>query len=379
MLEELKKRSVRQVMPCVLILLVLGIGLLIYFGPKCFLLVRGPVKFEDLSIDELEGQYVTATYELTFGMFAEEITTETSRYGSSSEYSSNQYYLMLVGGLDRYLYSEDYFEFVGVEFPKHYYSQADEVYNDSADFFTDDMSTLDVLDSGFTITGQIVPLTGELLGYYRDYAEQLDYTEEEFNQYFAPYCLRVDKIGGMPYSIIALCTLGGVVLVVIAAVMLIRAQTGSYQKKLVNSLKAIGGDMEVERASNDYNTAQELVKGVRLGRLYLFNNLTAKSQAIPYKAIVWAYSSDTKHKRYGVTTGTTYSADMYLEDKSFHSIPLNKDARDKLIRFLAENVPGAIVGYSKELASLYQKDYTKFLQLRGEKAAQNTAGGSLEP
>ena len=96
MLQKLKSASLKKAMPWIIILFVAAAGLLVYFGPDFLTWVKGPVTFEDLSIDEIEDQYVTMTFELTFGTFATEVTTTTRNGVKVSEEDSMQYHAVLV-------------------------------------------------------------------------------------------------------------------------------------------------------------------------------------------------------------------------------------------------------------------------------------------
>ncbi len=107
MLQKLKSASLKKVLPGVIIMFLISAGLLIYFGPDFITWAKGPVPFEELTIDEIEDQYVTMTFELTWGTYATQVTTTTRNGAKVSERDSMQYHAVLVGGLDRYLYSDE--------------------------------------------------------------------------------------------------------------------------------------------------------------------------------------------------------------------------------------------------------------------------------
>ena len=165
-------------------------------------------------------------------------------------------------------------------------------------------------------------------------------------------------------------------LFVIALFMLIKALTGGYQKKLVKALKALG-EMELERADSDYETASEPTKGLRIGRNYLFDCTSAKTEVYPLRQVAWAYIHQIDHKKYGRTVGTTYSVMLYTEDKKQHSLAVpGKSACDQVIDELSRKCPAGIFGYSDQLKQLFNKNYDEFTRLRRQKEAEvNQAQG----
>lgn len=377
MLQKLKSDSLKKVLPGVIILFLIGAGLLVYFGPDFFTWVKGPVAFEDLTIDEIEDQYVTMTFELTWGTYATQVTTTTRNGAKVSERDSMQYHAVLIGGLDRYLYSQDdlYFEFIGLAIPAKYFDTVKIIDRNSDDFF-EGYYDLRALDTTMQVTGQIVPMKDEMLRYYRQFFKEADYTDEEFAAYCAPYYIKVDCLSRGAVEIVLIMDAVGVILIAIALYMLIKALTGGYQSKLVKALKA-QGDMELERADSDYETAFEPFKGLRIGRNYLFDCTSAKTEVYPLRQIAWAYTHQTNHQKYGRTVSTTYAIMLYTEDKKQHSLGMPSKANcDQVIEDLNRKCPAGIFGYSDQLKQMFNKNYDEFTRLRRQKEADlNQAQG----
>lgn len=376
MLQKLKSASLKKVLPGVIIMFLISAGLLIYFGPDFITWAKGPVVFEDLTIDEIEDQYVTMTFELTWGTYATQVTTTTRNGAKVSEWDSMQYHAVLVGGLDRYLYSEEdlYWEFIGLALPAKYFDTAKIIDRNSDDFFEN--YDLRALDTTLQVTGQICPMEDDMLRYYRSFFRDADYTDEEFAAYCAPYYIKVDGLKRGSVGVVLLMNAVAACLFVIALFMLIKALTGGYQKKLVKALKALG-EMELERADSDYETASEPTKGLRIGRNYLFDCTSAKTEVYPLRQVAWAYIHQIDHKKYGRTVGTTYSVMLYTEDKKQHSLAVpGKSACDQVIDELSRKCPAGIFGYSDQLKQLFNKNYDEFTRLRRQKEAEvNQAQG----
>lgn len=376
MLQKLKSISLKKVLPGVIIMFLIAAGLLIYFGPDFITWVKGPVTFEDLTIDEIENQYVTMTFELTWGTYATQVTTTTQNGRKVSERDSMQYHAVLVGGLDRYLYSDEdlYWEFIGLAVPAKYFDTTKIIDKNSDEFF--ETYDLRALDTTMQITGQIVPMKDDMLKYYRQFFKKADYTDEEFAAYCAPYYIKVDSLSRGAVEIVLLMNAVAVILLVIALYMLIKALTGGYQKKLVKALKALG-EMELERADSDYETASEPTSGIRIGRNYLFDCTTAKTMVYSFRQIAWAYTHQVNHQKYGRTISTTYSIMLYTEDKKQHTLGMpGKAMCDQVIAELNRKCPAGIFGYSDQLKQLFNKNYDEFTRLRRQKEAEmNQAQG----
>lgn len=382
MLEKLKKDSLKSRLPIAIIMIIAAVGLLIYFGPDFITWAKGPVDFEDLTIDEIEDQYVTMTFELTFGTFATEVTTTTRNGSKISERDTMQYHAVLVGGLDRYMYTDEslYWEFIGLAVPSRYFDTVEIIDKNSDEFF--EAYDLRALDTTMQVTGQILPMDEKTLRYYKSFFRSADYTDEEFEAYCSPYYIKVGALSRGSIEIVLLMNAVAVILILGAVIMLIKALTGGYQRKLIKTLKA-QGDMELERADLDFSSAFEPTKGVKIGRSYLFDCSSAKTKVIPLRQIAWAYTHQTNHQKYGRTVSTTYNTMIYTEDKKQHQLVIpSREICDQIMNDLSQKCPAGIFGYSDQLKQMFNKNYDEFTHLRRQKEAeinQSQGFGSVYP
>lgn len=370
MLQKLKSASLKKVMPGIIILFIAAAGLLVYFGPDFITWAKGPVAFEELSINEIENQYVTMTFELTFGTFATEVTTTTRNGAKVSERDTMQYHAVLVGGLDRYVNTNEdlYWEFVGLAVPARYFDTTKVIDRNSDEFF--ETYDLRALDTTMQITGQILPMDDEMLRHYRSFFREADYTDDEFKEYCAPYYIKVDHLKRGHADFVLFMNALAVILLLWAVYMLIKALTGGYQRKLIKALKA-QGEMELERADADFESASEPTKGIRIGRNYLFDCSGAKTDVFALRQVAWAYSHQVNHQKYGRTVSTTYSIILYTENKKSHQLTMpSKAASDQVLDELNRKCPAGIFGYSDQLKQLFNKNYDEFTRLRRQKEAE---------
>lgn len=370
MLQKLKSASLKKVMPGIIILFIAAAGLLVYFGPDFITWAKGPVAFEELSINEIENQYVTMTFELTFGTFATEVTTTTRNGAKVSERDTMQYHAVLVGGLDRYVNTNEdlYWEFVGLAVPARYFDTTKIIDRNSDEFF--ETYDLRALDTTMQITGQILPMDDEMLRHYRSFFREADYTDDEYKEYCAPYYIKVDHLKRGHADFVLFMNALAVILLLWAVYMLIKALTGGYQRKLIKALKA-QGEMELERADADFESASEPTKGIRIGRNYLFDCSGAKTDVFALRQVAWAYSHQVNHQKYGRTVSTTYSIILYTENKKSHQLTMpSKAASDQVLDELNRKCPAGIFGYSDQLKQLFNKNYDEFTRLRRQKEAE---------
>ncbi len=145
--------------------------------------------------------------------------------------------------------------------------------------------------------------------------------------------------------------------------MLIKALTGGYQKAMVKALSA-GGDMNIQMADSDYQASGEILRDIKIGKRYLFSTVNAKTLAIELDKIIWAYTHETQHKKYGRTVNTTYMIMLYTDDKKKESISIpTKEGCQSFLQNLSASNSAIIIGYTGQLMNLYQKNYPEFIHL----------------
>jgi hypothetical protein len=81
----------------------------------------------------------------------------------------------------------------------------------------------------------------------------------------------------------------------------------------------------------------------------------------PLADLAWAYKKVTKHYTNFIPTGKTYAAIIIGRHRQRIEVQLSQKKTDELLRVLAERVPWAIYGHSKEIADAWQKDANGFV------------------
>jgi hypothetical protein len=107
----------------------------------------------------------------------------------------------------------------------------------------------------------------------------------------------------------------------------------------------------------------EKLRSMQITTNWLIHAAPYKTSVMATRDVVWTYPKVTKHYHNGIPTGTTYSA--IIRDSKGQSLEISgkKDAVPKILESLQRRMPWVLVGFSKELDALWQKEKPKFFQL----------------
>lgn len=349
MLESLRKKALKKVTVSSVIMIVIGILLLVFQGREAYYSITGPRTFEDLAPDEIRNHMiVNVTLSGTPGSFGEEYqkTSAGTNLGNTA-----YYYGIYTGGENVVM---DY-ALMGIKVSTQHRASMEKL----AKYYNENSWS----ETPLHFKGEIRKMNSEELALFKD---AVNATEAEFKKYCLPYvvdtCKDLGSLAGMAYVF----TLGGIVLLVIAAVRLIRAATGACLKKLKEDI-ADSGYTETS-AESDYNAATSFLKNgeVRVGRLFTHYMAGSTPRLIPNSKLIWAYQSTTTHRRNGINVGTTYSVVLYVDDKRNNvSLPMpNEAVTREMLQKIDTTLPWVVVGYSDELKRMFNRDRAHFLELR---------------
>jgi hypothetical protein len=103
---------------------------------------------------------------------------------------------------------------------------------------------------------------------------------------------------------------------------------------------------------------------------WLIQAAAYKTNVMATRDVVWAYPKITKHYHNGIPTGKTYSA--IIRDSKGQSLEINgkKDSVPKMLESLQRRMPWVLIGFSKELETLWLKEKSKFVQLMEQRRAK---------
>ncbi len=343
MFESLKKKSLKSSLVLTIILGIAGISLAACFAVGTWYVVTGYVSFVELSPNQISNQWVALELRENWGSFAEVQETDSNTHISKT---IKLYYVMMTGkdtSID--------FRYMAVNVPAEYAKRMNQMANHGG-------------GDPIFLSGRIRKMDSDVYQYFKEYMMENGLSEEEFEELTLPYYIMVFPDEQMENVCTVAAFLAGVLLIVVALVRLIRAASGSYLKKLREDISCIG--VSELSAESDWNSASEICRNVKAGRLFTYYMEGSKPRAIPNSRILWAYQNTTTHRTNGIKTGTTYSVMIWVEGRKNAvniGMPNEAAAQAMLHRFGAQ-FPWIVLGYSDELRKMYHNNRAQFLQLR---------------
>jgi len=305
------------------------------------------VDFKTLEPGQIRYQLVHVNLAENFGRFLTQYTVSQTNNHRTISYV---YYFIWTGND----YSTDY-RYMTIKVPASYVKEMDNMAEGSAEpiFFY----------------GKIRKLQSDYLDSFNDFFLQQGFTEEEIAEYTLPYY--IDSYNSTWSMVGASCMyvlvfVGGVVLVVIAILWVVKANNGGYLAKLRNDIAAAGYTESTIEA--DYAAALYINKNgdTRLGTLMTYYTSGLETRAIPNNKIIWAYQNTITHRTNGIKTGTTYNVTLYVEGvKNAYTLSVpDETAAAKMLDKIYNTFPWVVVGYTEDLKKRFNNARGEFLQLR---------------
>src|SRR5260370_24194321 len=135
---------------------------------------------------------------------------------------------------------------------------------------------------------------------------------------------------------------------------------------LLTQLAKSGGLQDVRMRIDSEVSSEgggEKFGAMRITTNWLIQASAYKTNVMATRDVVWAYPKVTKHYHSGIPTGKTYSA--IIRDSKGQSVEISgkKDSVPKLLESLQRRMPCVVIGFSKELETLWLREKPKLLQL----------------
>ena len=365
MFSKLKKKSITKSLFGIILFIATGVGLIVFQFGNLQSLIKGPVKFESLTPDEIQdGVIVEASINTNFDWFIEEYEEDTTTHKTTSQ----AFYYVIWTGDDE---ATDW-RFMGIKVPA-----AD---SDVMDAMAEAYYNGEYFDTTMEYSGTIREMTDEEYSYFKDFFEEGGWTADEIAAGTLPYYIDTGALVGGAAIVVYLFVAIGAALVLGSIIFFILLLCGSGLKSIKKELAEIGvteGEAEAE-----YQDAKVFVKknDLRIGRRLLFYMSGSKAHIIPKDKIVWAYMKTTTHRTNGIKTGKTYEIAIYTYGKKsvLVDVPKEKVALE-ILQYMGDTMPWVVVGYSDDLNRLYFSNYPEFLQLRYNSAVNDTTYQTTYP
>jgi hypothetical protein len=127
---------------------------------------------------------------------------------------------------------------------------------------------------------------------------------------------------------------------------------------------AVYGDPEaaVDEATSDIRINGKEMNKMHFGRQWLVYASGTEFHAVKLSDIMWAYKHTLQNKTYGVTTSKNHSIILQTRHGSTITIPAKEQQVHDWLQMINMVSPRTVIGYSDELAALWNKQRDAFIQ-----------------
>ena len=130
--------------------------------------------------------------------------------------------------------------------------------------------------------------------------------------------------------------------------------------------KYSNGDLEMayQQIDDDANMPDIYKNGpVKITRRYIIVETQSITFAMPLSELVWAYKGTIQHRINGIPTGKTNNLILAFSDKAMYKVEIFKGDKkiDEILQYIFAHSDKTFVGYSKELAAMFKKNFTQFI------------------
>lgn len=357
MLKDLKMKSLKKNLAKILIALALAVGLIVATDFGALKAIGGPKDLYSLTADELEGQYVTAEIWFIYDGYAYTERTDSSTHRSTI--TEKEYVIV----------TED--TFLGMALPSSMIREADQIMDDSADYYFGYRSDL---TRSITVTGTIQKMDSETREFFYEYFDYDELSEED-QELIRPLVLKANCLGRMPEGLTWLMTIGAVCALFYMIWVLFAVLSGLYQKSIKDYCKnSEAPEVTMEELEQFYRDTAP-VCGVRVGRWVLFES-KGKDILLDTNNAVWAYMHTVSHTTNGIPTGKTFGVILRTRDRKKYEISMkNEAAAREVLDTIARDMPRTVLGYTPKLERFYNQRFQDFLRLPDDAALRAEAFG----
>ena len=354
--KKLRARSLKRALLPAIALMICGVIVLAL--SEFWLLIQKPVNLYDVPRRELYGKYVTV-----------EVPYIYTSYAYSEEYRNNR----ATGTITscEYIIDANQYDYCGLYLPKDLVAKGDALEEKSESYLYGDIDDEELLGYSFRVTGIMKAMPSDSLDYYYEAIGFQNMTADQ-QDLFLPLYLEARSSSALTTTWLLLVF--GLVLLGAGVVILVKAASGGDQKQFMQKAEELSpGNPEyiLAHAEQLYDMAPS-VGGLRMNASLILIEQGRRHYLYGTKDLVWAYQNTVQHKTNGIPTGRSYHLILRMADGSSRDLAMREEQVKEQLQKIRALVPGCALGYSQELADLYQKDRPA---LRNIAAAQRASRG----
>jgi hypothetical protein len=272
--KTLRRASLKKVLPRILVCFLLFIILLAVTGLGVFKLLAGPTALSQLDAADAQGRYVSVDASQALAAFAS--------YSTDDDVSEEYFILALEDG-----------RFMAISAKGSNIDLLEAAGDQAENFYVN--GTLDTMQSMGSISGTVTTLPDELHDYMDQALESMSnyipalQGENGYSDQVLYVCLKTGRVGWMPSQAVVVLTALALLFLVLGLAQVALVCSGSYQREVHALLKPyLRTDDDRAALEADFAAAQT-IEHVRVGRLYTWYQVGARSMVLRNDQIVWGY------------------------------------------------------------------------------------------
>lgn len=362
MLDVLKKKSRKSLTIRAIISIAIVIGLLALTDFAVFDVITGPTELDITAQPErYEGKYVTIDAQNFLTDYVEHTTTTTNTKTGSRSTSVDGNSYIVFNAVDDYENGFSVWYYYSIYMKKDLKTQIYGLIDDTWNYWADETNTV-APPAKLKVTGTWTKLEPQLERYYKETLEEMGIVESDYDVVYL-YTIDTSKLGGQSVGFFWACMVAALLLLIYFIINI----AGIFSSKYAGNInKYLHNNPSVSLAAieADFSQAHLVGKKAWVGRKWTVYIEGPKADILSNKELVWGY--------YFKQTGKYSSSQLrvFNKDKKMFSINLSESEAHEALKYYAEEQPHMVVGYTKELETSFQKNFTEFLNLKYNPAIQ---------
>lgn len=343
MYELLKNRVRKRLITRIIIALVIIIGYLVGTGFGIVQFLKGPIILTpDMNYADYEGKYVTYDARCILSEYIRLEETNTTTKESK------------ILDIGYFVFDEENGSFLGIQLDSKNELKMDQLIEESLDYY---FQYTDILPEGIKVTGTLTKLEEEDLKFYNETLDYVFSEVPEYKQYAIPYSIIDDNIGGLENTTFYILTAIGIIAVLYLIYTIISFLSDKYKKNFDQFLSK-NPSVSLHSIEADFSTAKQFGKDVWIGKQWTVFISGIHANILTNKDLVWAYYYYTRGKH------AESLVRLFKKDKSQIDIHVSKKIAMEILEYYVERYPHMVIGYEKDLESLFKKEFNEFLEIK---------------
>ena len=259
--------------------------------------------------------------------------------------------------------------YMGIYVPKSKNSTAEKIADETLAYLT---GKGDPPTTYLTGRGKLTNMASKEKQYFIEWFEEAGISSLELGSMAVYY--KLDMVEGASAGTTAVgLGLAAIGSLAVAVITLIRFAAKKYRKKVDETIQNRGLNPDfIEEDLTDAFKTQTADFGKHYAILY-----NSPQELVDYQDLIWVYKqkNTTQHKVYGIIPAgktVTHAIVLTLRDGRQLSTSMKKEEQaDEVLKYLVEQVPYAIYGYSEELAGIYKQNFPSMIEAVDQRKATN--------